>query len=85
MASPEIKSPPKEDIDHPNHRKEDSPERLLVPPALEVEEIECDIDENFDNEKFKGKMINNSFINKLKDFSSFNPSGNKGREKISNS
>lgn len=56
-----------------------------MPHALEVEEIECDIDEDFDNEKFTGKMINNSFINKLKDFSSFNPSGNKGREKISNS
>lgn len=56
-----------------------------MPPALDVEEIECDIDEDFDNEKFTGKMINNSFINKLKDFSSFNPSGNKGREKISNS
>ena len=26
-------------------------------------------------------MINNSFINKLKDFSSFNPSGNKGKER----
>ena len=50
-----------------------------------MEEIECNIDEDFDNEKFTGKMINNSFINKLKDFSSFNPSGNKGREKISNS
>ena len=44
--------------------------------------MECDIDEDFDNEKFTGKMINNSFINKLKDFSTFNPSGNKGREKF---
>ena len=47
-----------------------------------MEEIECNIDEDFDNEKFTGKMINNSFINKLKDFSSFNPSGNKGFKKI---
>ena len=52
---------------------------------IEVEEVECDIDEDFDNEKFTGKMINNSFINKLKDFSTFNPSGNKGREKLNNS
>ena len=45
------------------------------------EEVECDIDEEVDNEHFQERNINNSFINKLKDFSSFNPSGNKGREK----
>jgi hypothetical protein len=49
---------------------------------LELDEIECDIDEDFDDEKFAGNNINNSFINKLKDFSTFNPSGNKGREKV---
>ena len=49
---------------------------------MELDEIECDIDEDFDDEKFAGNNINNSFINKLKDFSTFNPSGNKGREKI---
>ena len=52
---------------------------------LAVEEIECDIDEDLDNEHYTGKNINKSFINKLKDFSSFNPSGNKGREKVNNS
>jgi hypothetical protein len=26
-------------------------------------------------------VVNGSFINKLKDFSTFNPSGNKGRER----
>ena len=48
----------------------------------EPDEIECNIDEDFDNEHYSGKNINNSFINKLKDFSTFNPSGNKGKEKI---
>lgn len=50
---------------------------------LELDEIECDIDENIDDEHYTGKHknINDSFINKLKDFSSFNPSGNKGKEK----
>lgn len=50
------------------------------------DEIDCNIDEDFDNEHYQEKLnINNSFINKLKDFSTFNPSGNKGREKINNS
>lgn len=53
--------------------------------AIEVDEIECNIDEDLDNEHYTEKNINNSFINKLKDFSSFNPSGNKGKEKMNNS
>ena len=52
---------------------------------LNVDEIECDIDEDLDNEHYSSKNINNSFINKLKDFSTFNPSGNKGKEKVNNS
>ena len=48
---------------------------------LEIDEDECNIDEDFDNERYTGKVINNSFINKLKDFSTFNPSGNKGKER----
>lgn len=47
------------------------------------DEIDCNIDEDFDNEHYHhDKNINNSFINKLKDFSTFNPSGNKGKEKV---
>jgi len=53
--------------------------------ALEVDEIECNIDADIDDERYSGKNINDSFINKLKDFSSFNPSGNKGKEKGNNS
>lgn len=52
---------------------------------LGLDEIECNIDEDIDNEHCTGKNINDSFINKLKDFSSFNPSGNKGKEKVNNS
>lgn len=54
---------------------------------LELDEIECNIDEDVDNEKYyQGKnSIHSSFINKLKDFSTFNPSGNKGKEKVPNS
>lgn len=52
---------------------------------INPDEIECDIDEDIDNEHYTGKNINNSFINRLKDFSSFNPSGNKGQEKGNNS
>ena len=52
---------------------------------VDVDEIECDIDEDLDNEHYTGKNIHDSFINKLKDFSSFNPSGNKGKEKMNNS
>lgn len=37
------------------------------------------------NEHFSGKNINNSFINKLRDISTFNPSGIKGQEKTNNS
>jgi hypothetical protein len=51
---------------------------------VELDEIQCNIDEDFDNENCQGKNnIHNSFINKLKDFSTFNPSGNKGKEKLS--
>lgn len=49
---------------------------------LELDEIDCNIDEDLDNEHYSGKNINDSFINKLKDFSTFNPSGNKGKEKL---
>lgn len=55
--------------------------RKLMKVVKTGEEVECDIDEEVDNEHFQERNINNSFINKLKDFSSFNPSGNKGREK----
>ena len=51
----------------------------------ELEEIECNIDEDLDNEHYTGKNINESFINRLKDFPYVNPSGNKGKEKIINS
>lgn len=47
-----------------------------------MDEIDCNLDEDLD--KKDDKTINNSFVNKLKDFSSFNPSGNKGKEKIGN-
>lgn len=51
-----------------------------------LDEIECDIDEDIDNEHYNdGKKIHDSFINKLKDFSTFHPSGNKGKEKGNNS
>jgi hypothetical protein len=46
-----------------------------------MDEIECNIDEDVDNERYTGKNINDSFINKIKDFSAINPSGNKGKEK----
>jgi hypothetical protein len=49
--------------------------------GLHLDEIECDIDEDVNNEYYSGKNINDSFINKLRDISSFNPSGNKGKEK----
>ena len=48
---------------------------------VDMEEIECNIDEDIDNEHYSDKNINNTFINKLKDFSTFNPSGKKGLEK----
>ena len=57
------------------------PEDLII----EIDEIECNIDEDIDDEHYTGKKIHDSFINKLKDFSSFNPSGNKGKEKGNNS
>ena len=52
---------------------------------MNVDEVECNIDEDIDNEHYTGKNIHDSFINRLKDFSAFNPSGNKGQEKINNS
>lgn len=58
---------------------------LFKEQMLVLDEIDCDIDEDLDNEHYTGKNINDSFINKLKDFSSFNPSGNKGKEKVNNS
>ena len=48
---------------------------------LELDEIECDIDEDMDDEHYTGKNINDSFVNKLRDISTFNPSGIKGKEK----
>ncbi len=56
----------------------------VIRKPLELDEIDCNIDEDVDNEDYYlGKNnIHNSFINKLKDFSTFNPSGNKGKEKI---
>ena len=53
--------------------------------TVDIEELECDIDEDLDDEHYSDKNINNTFINKLKDFSTFNPSGNKGSEKNNNS
>ena len=47
---------------------------------LNIDEIDCNIDEDVDDEKFTGKNINNSFINRPKDFSLFHPSGKRGRE-----
>lgn len=59
---------------------------LRGPPPLSLDEIECDLDEEADNEHFSGKHnINDSFINKLRDISTFNPSGIKGKEKDANS
>eukprot|EP00347_Sterkiella_histriomuscorum_P008627 403344372 len=58
---------------------------------LQIDEIECDIDEDVDNEHEHNKRLtdrnvnNSNFVNKLKDFSSFNPSGNKGKEKFNQS
>ena len=50
---------------------------------MSLDEIECDLDEEQDNEHFyNGKnSINSSFINKLRDISTFNPSGIKGKER----
>jgi len=48
---------------------------------LGMDEIECNIDEDIDNEHYTGKIINDSFINKLKDFSTFNPSRDKAKDK----
>lgn len=53
--------------------------------GIQMDEIECDIDEEMNNEHFSGKNINDSFINKLRDISTFNPSGIKGKEKTNNS
>jgi hypothetical protein len=50
---------------------------------LGMDEIECNIDEDLDNEHYTGKVVNDSFINKLKDFSTFNPS--LGKDKNNNS
>ncbi len=49
---------------------------------IEVDEIECDIDADVDDEHYSSKNINDSFINKLRDISTFNPSGIKGKEKV---
>ena len=49
---------------------------------VEVDEIECDIDADVDDEHYSSKNINDSFINKLRDISTFNPSGIKGKEKV---
>ena len=77
-ASPDIKSKPGGGVNAEVNFK-----KLMKTVRMgdNGEEAECDIDEDFDNENFQEKNINNSFINKLKDFSTFNPSGNKGREK----
>ena len=54
---------------------------------LEVSDIECDIDEDVDQQEREaagmgnGKAINDSFINKLRDISSFKPSGIKAKDK----
>jgi hypothetical protein len=49
--------------------------------GIVADDIECNIDEDLDDEHYSSKNINDSFINAPKDFSTFNPSGNKGREK----
>lgn len=56
---------------------------------MQVDEIECDVDEDLQNEGIcvggggatDKNIHSSSFVNKLKDFSTFNPSGNKGKEK----
>jgi len=52
---------------------------------LEMSDIECDIDEDVEGANDQGKNINDSFINKLRDISTFNPSGIKSKEKGCNS
>ncbi len=52
---------------------------------LGLSDIECDIDEGVDGEHSSGKNINDSFIKKLRDISTFNPSGIKSKEKNNNS
>lgn len=52
---------------------------------LEIDEIDCNLDEDYDNEHYSGKHVKDSFINKLRDFSSFNPSTIVGRDKVNNS
>ena len=60
-------------------------ESMIIEAIISPEEVDCNIDEDIDNEHCTSKNINNSFINRLKDFSAFNPSGNKGKEKGNNS
>lgn len=50
---------------------------------LGVDEVECNIDEHMDNEHYTGKHVKDSFINRMRDFSNFNPS--LGRDKVNNS
>lgn len=43
---------------------------------LNPDEIECDLDDDIDNEHYTSKNINDSFVNKLGNFSLLNPSVN---------
>ena len=52
---------------------------------LRLDDSQCNLDEDIDNEYFTGKNIKDGFVQKLKDFSAFNPSGLKGIEKMNNS
>ncbi|CDW81528.1 UNKNOWN [Stylonychia lemnae] len=52
---------------------------------LNHEEIDCNIGEEIEYDEQSGKNINNSFINRLKDFSTFNPSGVKDKFAFNNS
>ena len=65
--------------------KSQSSRKKPIEMIVFLDEIECDIDEDLDDEHYTEKMINDSFINKPKDISTFNPSGIKGKEKISTS
>lgn len=51
----------------------------------EMDERECNLDDDVDDERYTAKNIKDGFVHNLRDFSSFNPSGNKGKEKMNNS
>lgn len=42
---------------------------LNIDEMLSPDEIQCDLDDDIDNEHYTGKNINDSFVNKLGNFS----------------